>query len=242
MFDEMAILWDYNLRMVPGIAAFLFCLVLLPRAAIGIRIALYIALFILVRDAMTPVGLWSFDGLRIAFINDGGVLAALGLASVIGVLMICAVEKEMYPLLVWWKGSCAAGAGVGFGAGVVIGLGAASLSGFSPMLPDYASGFIIGLFILAYGGNLLEELLFRGYLQGRLEQIVTPTRAALLSGLLFAACHSYLAITVTDAGWPILMFTAVEGIACGLVRLRYGIWPAALTHGTAIFLISMPML
>lgn len=242
MFDEMVILWDYNLRMVPGIAAFLFCLVLLPRAAIGIRIALYIALFILVRDAMTPVGLWSFDGLRIAFINDGGVLAALGLASVIGVLMICAVEKEMYPLLVWWKGSCAAGAGVGFGAGVVIGLGAASLSGFSPMLPDYASGFIIGLFILAYGGNLLEELLFRGYLQGRLEQIVTPTRAALLSGLLFAAYHSYLAITVTDAGWPILMFTAVEGIACGFVRLRYGIWPAALTHGTAIFLISMPML
>jgi len=242
MLDGMDLLWSYNMRMAPGFLAFALCLVLLPRAAIGTRIALYIAIFILVRDAMTPTGLWSFDDLRISFFNNPALLATLGMSSVLGVVFIVAVERDMRPLLVWRKGSLVSGGAVGLGAGLVIGLGAASLSGFSPMLWDFTPGFILSLIILAYGGNLLEEVLFRGYLQGRLETYVTPVRAALLSGLIFAACHSYLAITVTNGGWPILAFTAIEGVACGFVRMRYGIWAAALTHGTAILLVSMPML
>lgn len=242
MSEGMELLTTYNMRLAPGLLAFALCLVLLPRAAIGLRIALYIAIFILVRDAMTPTGLWSFDDLRISFFNDPWVLTTLGIASALGVAFLVAVEADMRPLLVWRKGSLVEGGAVGFGAGAIIGFGAASVAGFSPMLWEFAPGFILGLLILAYGGNLLEEVLFRGYLQGRLEQLVTPARAALLSGIVFAACHSYLAITVTDGGWPILAFTAVEGIACGFVRLRYGIWAAALTHGTAILLISMPMI
>ena len=242
MSDGMELLVTYNMRMAPGLLAFALCLLLLPRAAVGFRIALYIAIFILVRDAMTPTGLWSFDDLRISFFNDPLVLATLGISSVLGVVFLVFVEKDMRALLVWRKGSLAEGAAVGLGAGAIIGLGAASVSGLSPMLWDFAPGFIFGLVVLVYGGNLLEEVLFRGYLQGRLEQLVTPVRAALLSGLFFAACHSFLAITVTNGGWPILAFTAIEGIACGFIRLRYGIWAAALTHGTAILLIAMPML
>lgn len=241
MAEGMELLATYNLRMAPGLLAFAFCLVLLPRAAIGTRIALYIAIFILVRDAMTPVGLWSFDNLRISFFNNPALLATLGISSALGVVFIVAVERDMRSLLVWRKGSLIEGAAVGLGAGVVIGLGGLSVTGFSPTLWDFAPGFVLALVILVYGGNLLEEVLFRGYLQGRLETYVTPVRAALLSGLVFAACHSYLAITVTNGGWPILAFTAIEGIACGFVRMRYGIWAAALTHGTAILLIAMPM-
>lgn len=242
MLEGMDVLWTYNARMAPGLIVFALCLALLPRAAIGTRIALYIAIFILVRDAMTPTGLWSFDGLRISFFDSPAVLATLGISSVLGVAFLVAVEHDMRPFLVWRKGSLVEGAAVGLCAGAAIGLGAAAVSGLSPMLWDFAPGFILALVILVYGGNLLEEVLFRGYLQGRLESYVTPLRAALLSGLVFAACHSYLAITVTNAGWPILVFTAIEGITCGFVRLRYGIWAAALTHGTAILLVAMPML
>ena len=241
MSAEIELLQEYVLRMLPGVLAFALCLALLPRASIGLRIALYIAIFILVRDAMTPVGLWQFDGFRIGFFGEGFGLAMLGLSSILGVLFLVAFEKDMRPLLVWQKGGVLPGGLVGLGAGALIGAIALSLSGFSPMLPDYAPGFILGLVILVYGGNLLEEVLFRGYLQGRLEQIVTPLRAAILSGLLFAACHSFLAITVTNVGWPVFAFTALEGVACGLVRMRYGIWAAALTHGTAILLVAMPI-
>ena len=83
-------------------------------------------------------------------------------------------------------------------------------------------------------GNLFEEVLFRGLLQTRLAQAMSPVRAALLSGLLFAACHSFLASTVTDLGWPLLVFTAWEGLICAFLRLRHGLTPAVLTHGLAI--------
>lgn len=240
MPEGFAVLFDYNLSMLPGLALFALSLALLPRAALGLRTALYIAIFILVRDAMTPAGLWAVSGLRIGFYDSPAVLAALGATSVLGVVFLVLVERDLRPLLVWRKGGLAAGAAAGIGAGVLLALPAFWLSGMGPWA-GAGAGFIAGLVILAYGGNLLEEVLFRGYLQGRLEALVTPVRAAVLSGLIFAACHSYLAITVTDAGWPILAFTAAEGIACGFVRLRFGIWAAAVTHGTAIFLISLPM-
>ena len=65
-------------------------------------------------------------------------------------------------------------------------------------------------------------------------------RAALISGVAFAACHAFLALSVTQLGWPVLLFTLLEGLACALVRMRYGVLPAALAHGTAILLIAVP--
>ena len=69
----------------------------------------------------------------------------------------------------------------------------------------------------------LEEVLFRGFLQGHLEHLTSALRAALISAIAFAACHSFLALSVTEVGWPILLFTQVEGLVCAFVRMRYGV-------------------
>ena len=63
-------------------------------------------------------------------------------------------------------------------------------------------------------------------------------RAAVLSGLLFAACHVFLASTVTDVGPPLLAFALYEGLICAFLRMREGVIAAALAHGTAIFLLA----
>lgn len=81
-------------------------------------------------------------------------------------------------------------------------------------------------------------MLFRGFLQGRMESEVGPVRAALFSAVCFAACHAFLASTVTDIGWPLLAFTLYEGLICAFLRLRWGVLPAALAHGLAIFLLA----
>ncbi|MGW4793281.1 CPBP family glutamic-type intramembrane protease, partial [Nonomuraea sp. NPDC004297] len=94
------------------------------------------------------------------------------------------------------------------------------------------------LLLFSLSGNLAEEVLFRGFLQGRLERHAGPVRAALLSALLFAACHAFLASTVTDVGWPLLAFTLYEGLICAFLRLRDGVIAAALAHGVAIFLLA----
>jgi membrane protease YdiL (CAAX protease family) len=133
------------------------------------------------------------------------------------------------------------GLAVGLVAGCVIGLPLRLYQGIEPAaIPAYWT-WMMGMLILAYCANALEEVLFRGFLQGYLEQHVTPLRAAWLSGLAFAACHSFLALSVTQLGWPVLAFTLIEGVACGLVRMRYGVVAATATHGTAILLIAVPM-
>jgi len=63
-------------------------------------------------------------------------------------------------------------------------------------------------------------------------------RAALASGAMVAAGHAFLAVTLTNIGWPILVFTLYEGIVAALVRMRFGLVAATLTHGGAIFLLA----
>lgn len=237
----MSALLSYNLLLLPGVAFFAVCLAISPLKTVALRTGLYIGLFVLIRDAMTPERLWAFDGIRITFVDDAAVLTLLGLGSVVGVALLCILERDLRQYLIWWKGGGVQGTMLGFSGGLLLALPALLLSGFEPIFVSFRAEFVAGLILMTYAGNLLEEVIFRGFLQGQLETVVTQLRAALLSGLIFAACHSYLAITVTDMGWPILIFTGAEGIVCGLLRMRYGILPAAAAHGTAIFLVSMPL-
>ena len=45
-------------------------------------------------------------------------------------------------------------------------------------------------------------------------------------------------MTVSDIGYPLLVFTLWEGTIAGIVGARGGVIPATLTHGGAIFLLS----
>lgn len=63
---------------------------------------------------------------------------------------------------------------------------------------DVPAVLLIPLAVLALGGNFMEEVLFRGHVQGYLETIgLGAVRTVLLSGALFAAGHVFLAATVT---------------------------------------------
>ena len=85
-------------------------------------------------------------------------------------------------------------------------------------------------------------MLFRGYVYGYLAQRMTPIRAGVWSGVVFAFCHVYLASTVTGVGHPLLLFTMWEGVIAGVVGARCGVLASALTHGGAIFLLSSGLL
>jgi hypothetical protein len=67
---------------------------------------------------------------------------------------------------------------------------------------------------------------------------MTPINAGIASGVVFAFCHIFLAITVTAAGYPLLVFTLWEGIIAGIIGAKGGVLCSTLTHGGAIFLLS----
>ncbi|NUL49440.1 CPBP family intramembrane metalloprotease [Cellulosimicrobium funkei] len=105
-----------------------------------------------------------------------------------------------------------------------------------------AGGVLVALAVFALCGNLVEEVLFRGFLQAHLEDQLPGRmgrwRAALLSALTFAAGHLALAFLLTDLGWPILAFTFLEGLVCAVIALRHGVLGATVAHAGAIFMLA----
>ncbi|NWB43851.1 CPBP family intramembrane metalloprotease [Pseudomonas sp. E6002] len=236
--EAFAVLVHYGIYLLPGLILFGLWFGLTPKTLPGLRIVILLLAFVLMRDAMTPLGMWSLSReVQIEFTANPWVLAALGGLSLGLIALLARLAPELWQLTVLFKGNRWAGLAVGLGAGCLIGLPLRLYQGIEPVY----WAWLMGMLALAYCANALEEVLFRGFLQGYLEQHVTPLRAALLSGLAFAACHSFLALSVTQLGWPVLAFTLIEGVACGLVRMRYGVVAATATHGTAILLIAVPM-
>jgi membrane protease YdiL (CAAX protease family) len=236
--EVFAVLGHYGIYLFPGLILFGLWFVLTPKTLPGLRIVILLLAFVLMRDAMTPLGMWSLSReVQIEFTANPWVLAALGGLSLGLIALLARLAPELWQLTVLFKGNRWAGLALGLGAGCLIGLPLRLYQGIEPVY----WAWLMGMLVLAYCANALEEVLFRGFLQGYLEQHVTPLRAALLSGLAFAACHSFLALSVTQLGWPVLAFTLIEGLACGLVRMRYGVVAATATHGTTILLIAVPM-
>ena len=60
----------------------------------------------------------------------------------------------------------------------------------------------------------------------------------MLSGLLFAASHLFLAYTVTGVGWPLVAFTLFEGLVCAVVAMRHGVLGSTVAHGGAILVLA----
>lgn len=65
-----------------------------------------------------------------------------------------------------------------------------------------------------------------------------PRATEALSGLAFSSGHISLAATVTDAGSPVLVFTAYEGLVAAALRARFGLVAATVAHGGGIFIIA----
>jgi membrane protease YdiL (CAAX protease family) len=243
MIEEgLSLLIDYGIYLLPGFSLCAVWFWLTPKTQPGLQIVILLLTFVLMRDVMTPLRLWSLSGdVQIGFVSNPFVLAVLGALSLAIIAVLARIAPELWQLVVWRKGNLVAGLALGIAAGCAIGvplrlyqgIGISELAGYWPWL--------MGMIVLAYGGNALEEVLFRGFLQGHLECHTSAIRAALISAVAFSACHSFLALSITGIGWPILLFTLLEGLVCAFVRMRYGVIAATAAHGTTILLIATPM-
>lgn len=242
MIDEgLAVLLDYTLYLLPGLVLFGLWFALTPKTQTALRIVILLLAFVLMRDAMTPLGMWSLNGnLRIGFLTNPFALAMLGISSLGLVAVLARFLPDLWQLVVLFKGQRLTGLALGFAVGCLIGLPLRFYPSATTVMPGGGS-WLFGMTVLVYGANALEEVLFRGFLQGYLERHVSVLHAALIGGMAFSALHAFLALSVTQLGWPVLLFTLIEGLACGFVRMRCGVVASTATHGTAIWLIAVPM-
>ncbi len=246
----MDYLIEYFVRIVPGLVLIILSYLILPKKTVFPKIFLLIFSFILIRDALTPMGLWRF-GLTdnnlvwFRFIEDKVFLLTFGMICFLITLSIIYFNPELNVYLLWIGENKLYSliAGLAGAAAVIV-----------PILFIYNSipinqrggivctSILFPLFVLALLGNFMEEVLFRGYLQGYFEKISSPWRSAILSGFIFAVGHIFLATTVTDLGVMIIAFTLYEGIICGIVRMKHGVIASTLTHALTIFVLASGML
>lgn len=239
----MGLLIDYSYRLFPGLFLIGLFYLILPKKNDLLKTVILILGFILMRDTMTPLGLWEFgvDGniIWLRFIDDSFILITIALFSLILSLVISRSHSSQ---LNWFTNQHKV-------TSILMGMLAAMLVAVPFMIPYFfvpledRGGFFppslrIALLLFTLFGNCLEEVLFRGLFQSYIKKETGKVRSILLSGLFFAVSHTFLAITVTDLGIWILVFTLYEGIICAIMYEKYGLMSATLTHGLAIFLIS----
>lgn len=245
---------EYLLRVLPGLV--LVAVVMYGmRPTAAARVALYLLAFVLLRDALTPLGLWRFgvhDGVFwIRLSDDPWFLVLFGLSAAAMATAVYAADKENRHGVVLLRAGVLKGAVAGLLGFALVVLPLVLLYRMVPLEHRggaVEAGLLLATLVFALLGNFLEELLFRGYVlagltrhapravvRTRLGRIMTP---GVQSGFVFALCHVFLATTVSSAGAPLLLFTLWEGIIAGVVGERYGVIPATITHGGAIFLLS----
>jgi membrane protease YdiL (CAAX protease family) len=238
------LLLDYSLRILPGLFIAILFLALLPRRQTKLRIVTYILMFILIRDAMTPLRLWEIGSCGlfwIRFIDNGFLLVLLGFFSAVIVFLLLYFDRGLNCLLVWFKGDILDSFIAGILGSVIIVFPLYVIYQWVPI--EVRGGMvpiklILPILIIALLANLYEEFLFRGCFQGYMEKQVGEMRAVLLSGVIFTLGHVFLASTVTDIGSPILLFILYEGLIAAFIRMKVGVVGAALAHGLAIFILA----
>jgi membrane protease YdiL (CAAX protease family) len=237
-----SLLLGYLVSILPAGLLALVALLAIPRALAGARLAVHILFFIFARDAMSPAGFWQLGAGSMRLTAPVPVLLALAGMSAALFVGVAWLER-----VTWWEG-WNGWKGVrlvpsllwGVAGAVAISVVAAALKAAAglPSLPAPDTALVVPLLVFALLGNAYEELLFRGMLQQRLMAHMSAARAVVVSGALFSLCHAWLALIVTRAGLPVLVFTLVEGLVAGLVYRRAGLLAATLAHGLAIFVLA----
>jgi len=121
--DGLVVLIHYGLYLIPGLLLCGLWFYLVPKNQPALRIAILLLTFVLLRDAMTPLGLWSLSGdLQIGCIANPFVLAMLGGLSLGLVALLARLAPPLWQLLVVFKGNRIVGLTVGVAAGCLIGL------------------------------------------------------------------------------------------------------------------------
>ena len=100
------------------------------------------------------------------------------------------------------------------------------------------AGQVAFLLVAAVIVPCAEEILFRGYVYGRLEDLVRPTIAVVLSAALFAGAHTWSAST---GSITLVLQTFAMGLVLGWVRQHSNsIFPSMIAHaGNNAFALTL---
>lgn len=104
MFMESLV--EYFLRIAPGFGLLAAIFLLIRKKSLELSLLILVLGFILLRDAMTPVGFWDFGATDsfifwMRFISDPMILIALGVSSFMLTAGVISINKKANKLIHW---------------------------------------------------------------------------------------------------------------------------------------------
>ncbi len=241
--ETINIFYQYLLRVTPSLSLLLFTFFILKPDR-KIRVIIYLFLFVLLRDTLTPLKLWFLGNEAFLWIrlNDNKLFLILfGVFSLFIMLGIIKFDKGNKKYIDYFLNKKSIGLLLGIAGSFLITLPFVIIYQFTDIQNrggEVSKDLLIPIFIFAMFGNFFEEGLFRGYVLGYLKEKYPPIKSGIISGVIFSICHIYLATTITNIGISLLIFTLWEGIIAGIIGSKYGIIPATIAHGGAIFILT----
>lgn len=202
-----------------------------------VRLLLFLLAFVIIRDGLTPVGLWAIGGCS----DDGRPFFWLRLPSSALLLWFMAasswtvvesmawIDPQLSAGVVLWTpdSSRLVGLGIGLAGAVVVAtpvflgnlLFGASPPAAARLFPRRSVGQLLALAAMCLLGNYWEETLYRGFVVhvAQAKLLLPPWQAVAFSAAAFGLSHLSLAFVVTDAGWGVVVFTVWEAVVAGLV-------------------------
>ena len=121
--EGMWVLVDYANHLAPGLLLFGLWFALTPKTLPAMRILILLAAFVLMRDVMTPLGMWALGSeVQIGFSANAFVLAMLGWFSVLLIMLLARIAPDLWQLIRWTLGNPGAGLACGLLVGCLIGV------------------------------------------------------------------------------------------------------------------------
>lgn len=193
MVDLFSNLLDYVNRTAPavGLIALIF---VLARPNRQVRVLLYTLTFILLRDALTPSSLWSLGiagGVPwIRFYPSHLFLIGMGVSSLLFTVLLVVGDRENSQDVVFLRKGDSLRGWIASVVGLVVVLTPILIASHRIGIEERGGAVdpnLLGsILVFALSGNLLEELLFRGYVYNLLKRRDADLKAGVMSGFIFA--------------------------------------------------------
>lgn len=236
----MELLLELLWILFPVLLVMLLLYMMVAHKKIVWKIVIFIASFVIIEIMFLYKQLWWLQGehrrLDIEFTSDGWILFTLSLIGLLIVVGCILFQVKLNRYVIWVGSSIFISVMYGsIGAIIlIIPVLLLNLHTFGEVPFDGNVTLLISIILFILVGKAIEELIFRGYLQGYLDRLYSPFMSAFITTAIYSLLHLLILILLKEHYLLASMQSIYIGIVCSFLRYHYGIMASTLANALAI--------
>jgi|GEM_PF-6226918 len=236
----MELLLELLWILVPFLLVMLLLYVIVARKKVVWKIVIFIISFIIIETVLLYKQLWWLQGkqskLEIEFTSDGWILFTLSLIGLLIVVGFILFQVKLNRYVIWTNKNIFKSFMYGSIGAIVLTIPIILLNihTFGEVPFDGNLSLLISIILFIVVGKSIEELIFRGYLQGYLDRLYSPFMSGFIATAIYSLLH-FVILSLTREHYLLATIQSIYiGIICSYLRYRFGILASTLANALAI--------